>query len=101
MRPRLLAMATVGLLVAGLGNRPAVVAESEDIEDAIGSSRSTSRQTLRARSSATSRSSNTDRLEEGYFRMCINYDERDRVWCVFVNVEAEPPTVVRGSEQDP
>ena len=44
---------------------------------------------------------NTDRLEEGLFRMCINYDERDRAWCVFVNVKAEPPTVVRDPSEVP
>src|SRR6185503_5263540 len=31
----LLALAAVGLVAAGLGNRPAVVAETDDLEDAI------------------------------------------------------------------
>jgi hypothetical protein len=33
--------------------------------------------------------------------MCINYDERDRAWCVFVNVKADPPAVVRDTNQFP
>ena len=97
----LLTIATVGLLVAGLGNQPAVVAETEDVEDAIalleryvpGNAPHEIQRNLEI--------VNTDRLEEGYFRMCINYDERDRAWCVFVNVKAEPPTVVRDPSEVP
>ena len=97
----LLTIATVGLLVAGLGNQPAVVAETEDVEDAIalleryvpGSAPQEIQRNLEI--------VNTDRLEEGYFRMCINYDERDRAWCVFVNVKAEPPTIVRDPSEIP
>jgi len=97
----LLALAAVGLVAAGLGNRPAVVAETDDLEDAI--------ELLQDHVAATAPHEiqrnidivNTDRLEEGYFRMCINYDQRDRAWCVFVNVRAEPPTVVRDPSEVP
>ncbi len=97
----LLTIATVGLLVAGLGNQPAVVAETEDVEDAIalleryvpGNAPHEIQRNLEI--------VNTERLEEGYFRMCINYDERDRAWCVFVNVKAEPPTIVRDPSEIP
>ena len=36
---------------------------------------------------------NTVKLEDGYFRTCVNYDERDRAYCLFVDVDAEPPIV--------
>ncbi len=97
----LLALTTLGLIVAGLGNRPTVVAETEDLERAI--------QLLEEHVPANAppeiqrniELANTDRLEPGYFRMCINYDERDRAWCVFVNVKAEPPTVVYDPNEEP
>ena len=97
----LLALTTLGLVVAGLGNRPAVVAETEDLEQAIelleGYVPANAPQEIQRNIELA----NTDRLEPGYFRMCINYDERDRAWCVFVNVKAEPPTVVRDPNEEP
>lgn len=97
----LLAIATVGLLVAGLGNQPAVVAETEDVEDAIDLLERYVAANAPPEIQRNLEIVNTDRLEEGFFRMCINYDERDRAWCVFVNVKAEPPTVVRDPSEVP
>jgi hypothetical protein len=97
----LLAIATVGLLAAGLGNQPAVVAETEDVEDAIGLLERYVAANAPHEIQRNLEIVNTDRLEEGFFRMCINYDERDRAWCVFVNVKAEPPTVVRDPSEVP
>lgn len=97
----LLAIATVGLLVAGLGNQPAVVAETEDVEDAIGLLERYVAANAPHEIQRNLEIVNTDRLEEGFFRMCINYDQRDRAWCVFVNVKAEPPTVVRDPSEVP
>jgi hypothetical protein len=97
----LLALATLGLVIAGLGNRPAVIAETEDLEQAIelleGYVPANAPQEIQRNIELA----NTDRLEPGYFRMCINYDARDRAWCVFVNVNAEPPTVVRDPNEEP
>jgi hypothetical protein len=97
----LLAIATAGLLVAGLGNQPAVVAETEDVEDAIGLLERYVAANAPHEIQRNLEIVNTDRLEEGFFRMCINYDERDRAWCVFVNVKDEPPTVVRDPSEVP
>lgn len=97
----LLAIATVGLLAAGLGNQPAVVAETEDVEDAIGLLERYVAANAPHEIQRNLEIVNTDRLEEGFFRMCINYDQRDRAWCVFVNVKAEPPTVVRDPSEVP
>jgi hypothetical protein len=97
----LLAIATVGLLVAGLGNQPAVVAETEDVEDSIDLLERYVAANAPPEIQRNLEIVNTDRLEEGFFRMCINYDERDRAWCVFVNVKAEPPTVVRDPSEVP
>jgi hypothetical protein len=97
----LLVIATFGLLIAGLGNQPAVVAETEDVEDAIGLLERYVAANAPREIQRNLEIVNTDRLEEGFFRMCINYDERDRAWCVFVNVKAEPPTVVRDPSEVP
>jgi hypothetical protein len=97
----LLVIATVGLLAAGLGNRPAVVAETNDLEDAIDLLESYVAAHAPPEIQRNIDIANSDRLEEGFFRMCINYDERDRAWCVFVNVKAEPPTVVRDTNETP
>ena len=97
----LLTIATVGLLIAGLGNQPAVVAETKDVEDAIALLERYVPANAPHEIQRNLEIVNTDRLEEGYFRMCINYDERDRAWCVFVNVKAEPPTIVRDPSEIP
>ena len=97
----LLAIATVGLLVAGLGNQPAVVAETEDVEDAADLLERYVPANAPHEIQRNIETLNTERLEEGFFRMCINYDQRDRAWCVFVNVKAEPPTVVRDPSEVP
>jgi hypothetical protein len=97
----LLTIATVGLLIAGLGNQPAVVAETEDVEDAIALLERYVPANAPHEIQRNLEIVNTNRLEEGYFRMCINYDERDRAWCVFVNVKAEPPTIVRDPSEIP
>jgi hypothetical protein len=97
----LLVLATVGLLAAGLGNRPAVVAETEDLQFAADVLQDYVAENAPPEIQRNIEIVNTQRLEEGYFRMCINYDERDRAWCVFVNVDKEPPTVVRDPSEEP
>ena len=97
----LLVLATAGLLVAGLGNRPAVVAETEDLESAAGLLQDYVADNAPPEIQRNIEIVNTARLDEGYFRMCINYDERDRAWCVFVDVDEEPPTVVRDPSEEP
>jgi hypothetical protein len=91
----LIVIATLGLVAAGLAARPLVVAETDDRE----------RQTELLRGYVAAEAppeiqrnadiANTIRLEEGYFRSCINYDDRTRVWCVFIDVDTEPPTVTK------
>ena len=97
----LLGITTLGLIAAGLGNQPAVVAETEDLEDAIQLFQEYVAAEAPHEIQRNIEIVNTDRLEEGFFRMCINYDERERAWCVFVNVKAEPPTVVRDPNEVP
>ena len=97
----LLGVATLGLIAAGLGNRPLVVAETEDVEQAIDLLEEHVAANAPHEIQRNIDTLNTDRLEPGYFRMCINYDERDRAWCVFVNVKSEPPRVTEDPSQIP
>jgi hypothetical protein len=91
----LLGVATLGLVAAGLAARPLVVSETEDTER---NAELVQRHVLADAPHEIQRNldtANTVKLEDGYFRTCVNYDERDRAYCVFVDVNAEPPTVVR------
>jgi hypothetical protein len=97
----LLGVATLGLIAAGLGNRPLVVAETKDVEQAIDLLEDHVAANAPHEIQRNIETLNTDRLEPGYFRMCINYDERDRAWCVFVNVKSEPPRVTEDPSQIP
>lgn len=91
----LLAIAALGLVAAGLAARPLVVSETRDTER----NAELVRDHVLAEAPPEVRrnvdTANTLRLEDGYFRTCINYDERDRAYCVFVDVDAEPPVVRR------
>ena len=89
----LLVIATIGLLAAGLASRPLKVEETERLErnaDLFSDFvvRRAPDEIVRNLDTA-----NTIRIEEGYFRTCVNYDDRTRVWCAFVDVDAEPPIV--------
>lgn len=91
----LLGLATLGLVAAGLGARPLVVAETKDTER---NAELVEEFVLAEAPHEIQRNidtANTLRLEEGYFRTCINYDDRTKAWCLFVDVDAEPPTVKR------
>lgn len=97
----LLATATVGLVVAGLGNREVYVAETEALEDAAVAARgyveSNAPEEIRRNVEAI----NTDRLEEDYFRMCVPFDDRTRAYCLFVDTSVEPPSITRDPAQLP
>jgi hypothetical protein len=91
----LMATATLGIVAAGLAARPLIVAETEDTER---NAELVEEYVLAEAPHEIQRNidtANTLRLEEGYFRTCINYDERTKAWCVFADVDAEPPTVKR------
>ena len=97
----LLGLATLGLVAAGLATYPLRVNETDDlarnaelVEEYLPGNAPHEIQ-------RNYETANTIRLEEGYFRTCINYDDRTRVWCVFVDVDAEPPTVVRDPSSIP
>ena len=97
----LLALATLGLVVAGLGNRPVVVAETEDVERAAEQLQQHVAANAPLEIQRNIEAVNTDRLEEDYFRMCVPFDDRTRAYCVFVDTSADPPSVTRDPAQLP
>ena len=91
----LLAVATLGLIAAGLAARPLVIAETEDRERQVELLQDYVHAEAPPEIRANADIANTIKLEDGLFRSCINYNDRTRVWCVFIDVDAEPPTVTK------
>jgi hypothetical protein len=89
----MLGVTTLGLIAVGLGNHPATVQETEDLERNAELFRDYAVAEAPHEIQRNLETANTIRLEPGYFRTCANYDDRDRVWCVFIDVDAEPPIV--------
>ncbi len=89
----LLVAATLGLVVAGLAARPLIVSETRETERNAELVRDHILAEAPAEVQRNLETANTVKLEDGYFRTCVNYDERDRAYCLFVDVDAEPPIV--------
>ena len=91
----LLLVGALAVTAAGLAARPAVIAETEDTEI---NARAVRDYVLANGSEEIKRNlgtANTIRLEEGYFRTCVAADDRRRAYCMFVDTNADPPTVRR------
>ena len=97
----LLGLATVGLVVAGLGNREVYVAETEALEDAAIAARAYVETNAPAEIRRNVEALNTDRLEEDYFRMCVPFDDRTRAYCLFVDSSTDPPEITPDPAQIP
>ena len=91
----LLGLATLGLVAAGLAARPLIVSETEDTERNAELVRDHVFAEAPHEVQRNLDTANTVKLEDGYFRTCVNYDQRDRAYCLFVDVDAEPPVVRR------
>ena len=98
----LLVLGAVGLLAAGLGNRKVVVAETDRLERA---GRAVQRYVSAnappeiQRNIETLNTHGTD--EDGFFRMCVAYDDRTRAYCMFVDAKQNPPTVTPHGDSRP
>ncbi len=97
-----LVLATVGLVAAGLGNKRVVVAATDRVERGADAARDyvnlNAPEEIR-RNFDTLNTHPTD--EDGFFRMCVNYDERTRAWCMFVDATPRPPVVRRDPDTRP
>jgi hypothetical protein len=97
----LLAVATLGLVVAGLGNREAYVTVTDAQKDAAIAARDYVEQKAPAEIQRNVEAMNRDSLEDDYFRMCVPFDDRHRAWCFFVDTSVEPPDITPDSAQIP
>jgi hypothetical protein len=97
-----LVVATAGLLAAGLGNRKVVVADTDRLARA-----GEAVKTYVDVHAPPEIQRNIDTLnthptqEDGFFRMCVAYDDRTKAYCMFVDAKPKPPTVVPDRDSRP
>jgi hypothetical protein len=89
----LLGLATLGLIAAGLAAQPLIVSETRETERNAELVRDYIVREAPHEIQRNVDTANTVKLEDGYFRTCVNYDDRTRAFCLFVDVDAEPPIV--------
>lgn len=95
----LLAVAAIGLTVAGLGNRPVIVSETKATEDNAKLVERYVNAHGTPEVKANLQTANSKRLAEGYFRTCINLNDRSKAFCMFVNTKTN--TVVKDGDSRP
>jgi hypothetical protein len=93
----MMAVTALGLAVAGLGNRPVIVSDTQQTEAAA--------RTLRAwvnlhgtadqQEKVAAGIANTVRLAPGFFRSCIPTKDFHRSTCFFIDAKKDPPTIKR------
>ena len=95
----LLSLAALGLLMAGLGNRPVIVSETNATHEAAVRARNFVEAHGTPEAKQNLEDANTRRLAEGYFRVCVNLNDRARAFCMFVDTKKN--TVVRDQDARP
>ncbi len=95
----LLSLAAIGLLVAGLGNRPVIVSETNATHEAAVRAENFVNAHGTPEAKANLQDANTRRLAEGYFRVCVNLNNRAEAFCMFVDTNKN--TVVRDPDSRP
>jgi hypothetical protein len=97
-----LIVATLGLLAAGLGNRKVVVAETDRLAHAAGAVRSYVDVHAPPEIRRNIDTLNTHPTQEdGFFRMCVAYDDRTKAYCMFVDAKQKPPQVIHDRDSRP
>ena len=97
-----LIVATLGLLAAGLGNRKVVVAETDRLADSAGAVKSYVDVHAPPEIRRNIDTLNTHPTQEdGFFRMCVAYDDRTKAYCMFVDAKRKPPQVIPDRDSRP
>lgn len=91
----LLAVGFAGCLISGLGNRPVIVSETNETEEAGRQLELFVRRSGSAELRRNFEAANTHRIEPGYFRLCVPRDDRRRNVCILVDTRADPISVRR------
>jgi hypothetical protein len=95
----LLSVAAIGLLVAGLGNRPVIVSETNATREAAQRAQAYVQAHGTAQAKANLEDANTRRLADNYFRVCVNLNDRSRAFCMLIDTKKN--TVVRDADARP
>jgi hypothetical protein len=97
----LMALGALGLVVAGLGNRPVIVSETQATEANARTVRDYVFNHGTAEMRRNLETANTARLASDFFRTCIAADDRMHSFCFFVDTKADPPTIRRDPDTRP
>jgi hypothetical protein len=97
----LMAVAALGLVVAGLGNRPLIVSETKATQTNAEMVRNWVLNNGNAEMRRNLETANTARLASNFFRTCIANDHRTKYWCFFVDTKADPPKLTRDTDTRP
>jgi hypothetical protein len=97
----LMAVAGLGLVVVGLGNRPLIVSETKATETNARLVRQYVQNHGNAEMKRNIETANTARLSSDFFRTCISNDHRTRYWCFFVDTKADPAKLSVDSDTRP
>jgi hypothetical protein len=95
----LLSLAAIGLLIAGLGNRPVIVSETNATHEAAVRARAFVQAHGTPEAKANLEDANTRRLAENNFRVCVNLNDRSRAYCMLVDTKNN--TVARDRDARP
>ena len=97
----LMAVGALGLVVAGVGNRPLIVSETKATETNAKLVRDWVLNNGSAEMRRNLETANTSRLSSNFFRTCIANDHRTRYWCFFVDTAADPAKLTRDKDTRP
>jgi hypothetical protein len=99
----LVAVAVVGLLVAGLGNRKVVVADTNDEKRAVDAAQAfvLAHAPADVRANAEQGFLSPHRLEASYWRICGRHNDPHNAYCVYVRTKSKPPLVRLDSSHEP
>jgi hypothetical protein len=97
----LLVASVFGVLAAGLAARPTVIAETDAKEEAARAIHAHVQQSGDAELIRNEETAHAARLADGYFRICIARDDRERFACFFVDTNADPARVVADPSAEP
>jgi len=91
----LLAVGFAGCVISGLGNRPVIVSETNETQEAGRQLTLFVKRSDDAELRRNAEAANTHRIEPGYFRLCVPRDDRERSVCILVDTRKDPVSVRR------
>lgn len=91
----LLLIGAIGVLAAGLGNRPVIVSETEATEEAARQVRDYVQTRAPEEYRRNLETADTIRLGDEFFRVCVADDSRQRPLCLFIDTNPDPAIVRR------